>query len=530
MPASKGSVTAVSDALLPYRRPRRRPAHLRTKSGCLTCRKRKKKCDETQRTCLNCARQRLECIWQSDRRHCVSGNSCGRESGEATPRVSNIADIDTGLDVVESRSDTKTQLSVSDLISSTQWQALSSLSQTGSIDLGAEQRYFATFGYSSAIMPGSSLLFDFLRARFLPQLIRPAATCRVIDLFSRESLAMAMKTPACMHALLACCGAEIPTKTPRFRNLAKFHYTQAVKELRKDLERDNIKNQWLRSRPRGSAGVEVHLTGAAQLIQLASSYCRINHDSSEIEQAMHRLVYEAFIFHVATSLPFQYHTTYPGEVDLALALAEDNLGRHFNSPFPCYPDSPVLGAPPQLFRCIYTIYRLYQDSSRKEIDHDIFQKLENDLPQWDQPTAAPNACEHDGMEDNLDECDLGPWHQMVRKSKTAVIGPQLYHLGCRILLQRMACSNNRRAHSTIGQLIQEGMDAVQQLQPDIDYFAEYYCWPFYVLGISLQQPIDRGCLMAQILAFSEATNNGTMRRLSEILRIYWKSSRLSLPD
>ena len=37
MPASKGSVTAVSDALLPYRRPRRRPAHLRTKTGCLTC-------------------------------------------------------------------------------------------------------------------------------------------------------------------------------------------------------------------------------------------------------------------------------------------------------------------------------------------------------------------------------------------------------------------------------------------------------------------------------------------------------------
>jgi hypothetical protein len=278
MPASKGSVTAVSDALLPYRRPRRRPAHLRTKTGCLTCesiiawttlnigpgfqactlnyrwqhradicqgRKRKKKCDETQRTCLNCTRQRLECIWQSDRRPCVSGNSCGHESPEETPRVSNIADTETELDVVASRSDTKTRLSVSDLISSTQWQALSSLFQTASVDLGAEQRYFATFGHSSAITPGSSLLFDFLRARFLPQLIRPAATCRVIDLFTRESLVMAMKAPACMHALLACCGAEIPTKTPRFRNLAKFHYTQAVKELRNDLERETIKNQWL---------------------------------------------------------------------------------------------------------------------------------------------------------------------------------------------------------------------------------------------------------------------------------------------
>lgn len=212
-----------------------------------TCqgRKRKKKCDETQRTCLNCARQRLECTWQPDRRHCVSGNSCGHESPEETPRAPNIADTETELDVVESRSDTIAQLSVSDLTSSTPWQALSSLPQTGSVDLGAEQRYFVTFGYSNAITPASAPLFDFLRARFLPQLIRPAATCRVIDLFSRESLAMAMKTPACMHALLACCGAEIPTKTPRFRNLAKYHYTQAVKELRNELERENIKNRWL---------------------------------------------------------------------------------------------------------------------------------------------------------------------------------------------------------------------------------------------------------------------------------------------
>jgi hypothetical protein len=245
---------------------------------------------------------------------------------------------------------------------------------------------------------------------------------------------------------------------------------------------------------------------------------------------MHRLVYEAFIFHVATSLPFQYHTMHPGEVDLAFALAEDKLGRHFNSSLPCYPDSPVLGAPPRLFRCIYTIYRLYQDSSRDGLDHDIFQKLQNDLLQWDQSKAAPSACEHDGMEHNLEKCDLGPWHQVVRKGKTALIGPQLYLLGCRILLQRMVCSNNRRAHSTIGQLIQEGMDAVKQLQPDIDYFAEYYCWPFYVLGTSLQHATDRECLMAQILAFYEATNNGTMRRLSEILRTHWKSSHLSLPD
>lgn len=145
----------------------------------------------------------------------------------------------------ESHADTKAQLAVSDLISSTPRQAVFSSQQTSSTSLDAEQRYFVTFRHSSAITPGSGPLFDFLRSRFLPQLIRPSATCHVIDVFSKESMAIAIKTPACMHALLACCGAEIPTKTPRFRNLARFHYTQAVKELRNNLQRENIKSQWM---------------------------------------------------------------------------------------------------------------------------------------------------------------------------------------------------------------------------------------------------------------------------------------------
>jgi hypothetical protein len=244
---------------------------------------------------------------------------------------------------------------------------------------------------------------------------------------------------------------------------------------------------------------------------------------------MDRLVYEAFIFHVATSLPFQYHTMTSDEIEQAFALAENNLGQHFDSPLPCDPDSPVLGAPPQLFRCIYTIYRLYQDRPTKVLEPDTFEALENDILRWDQSLSVPSACDYNGMEDNPGKCDLGPWHQMAQKRQTAVIGLRLYVLGCRILLQRISIGNNRRDHSTIGQLIQEGMDAVKQLQPGIDYFAEYYCWPFYVIGTFLQQFTDRDCLMTQILAFAEATNNGTMRRLYEILRIHWNSSQLSLP-
>lgn len=42
------------------------PRKLRTKSGCLACRRRRKKCDEGKPVCEACARLRIACTWQSD--------------------------------------------------------------------------------------------------------------------------------------------------------------------------------------------------------------------------------------------------------------------------------------------------------------------------------------------------------------------------------------------------------------------------------------------------------------------------------
>ena len=40
-------------------------AHVRTKTGCLTCRERRKKCDEIKPTCSGCARNFIDCKWPS---------------------------------------------------------------------------------------------------------------------------------------------------------------------------------------------------------------------------------------------------------------------------------------------------------------------------------------------------------------------------------------------------------------------------------------------------------------------------------
>jgi NADH:ubiquinone oxidoreductase subunit B-like Fe-S oxidoreductase len=56
---------------------------------------------------------------------------------------------------------------------------------------------------------------------------------------------LALGHPFCMHALLACCGAEMPTSADSFRQLARFHYTSAVAGLRDILNDAHLVRRWV---------------------------------------------------------------------------------------------------------------------------------------------------------------------------------------------------------------------------------------------------------------------------------------------
>lgn len=64
------------------------------------------------------------------------------------------------------------------------------------------------------------------------------------EILTRQTLALAFEHPFCMHALLACCGAEIPIEKAEFRELARYHYTHAVTGLRKILDDGPLQCQW----------------------------------------------------------------------------------------------------------------------------------------------------------------------------------------------------------------------------------------------------------------------------------------------
>lgn len=221
--------------------------HSSTDAYGLTGRKRKKKCDETRLQCLNCKKQNMDCVWKIYE----------SQPKAPIPKSHHLASVNT---IPKGALDQGSHSSTPASSPKQAAKAPGSL-QTHAEDLHHEKTLIPPSGpskneysisksvlsctYSSAITPESRHLFHFLKWKFLPELNRPAADSRVIDVLSRQTLTLALQQPFCMHALLACCGAEIPTHDPRVRELARFHYTHAVAALRRNLNDGNIQTQWM---------------------------------------------------------------------------------------------------------------------------------------------------------------------------------------------------------------------------------------------------------------------------------------------
>ncbi|OOQ88925.1 hypothetical protein PEBR_09864 [Penicillium brasilianum] len=405
--------------------------------------------------------------------------------------------------------------------------------------------------YSPATTRRSRPLVQFMISTFVPQLIRPTMNEYTGEVLTGRTLALAFEHPFCMHALLACCGAEIPTENPEYRALARFHYTHAVTGLRKILDNGVHECQWVvtllcimmlciyeRSKQKTSPGVSIHLAGAAQLIRLHAHIHSDGVASASVDQAMYRLVRESFIFHVTTSLPFRdgiiTARSPPStddscyfEIESALSLAEEEIRENFCADKIFHPYSPVLGFPPRLFRCIYTVWRLYQTSKFDQPSMHLCRQLEKDLCRWDSRLAA-SVMEYSRAELTTQKGNETPVRSTANRNgqalnRSTAIGPKLYILGSRVLLQRMVGAGLAPTDIGAEELIHQAMRVIQQLQPTTDYYADYYCWPLFAIGINLCSSSDRDLLIAQASAFWKATNNPTMRRVIDMLRVYWQS-------
>ncbi|KAL2813440.1 hypothetical protein BJX63DRAFT_394443 [Aspergillus granulosus] len=535
-----------------YRRPRRPLAHLRTKTGCLTCRERRKKCDERQGVCHNCDRKWLKCVWPSQSRidppdHVQSESST---TGPSRSRTNSPLGETNGLmktSSVEVLDGAHTTSHAADHLPCTFLDEGIHTSFEGDYR-GASSltKLPITVPFYAGIIPlGSGLLFDLLQIKWLRQLIRPMASASLIELYYRESMRIAMHTPFYMQSLLACCAAEYPVDDinvrEHFWRLSHNHYVRAITGLREALNAGQPKLHeeaivstvltlciFERAKPWPSSGVNTHLSGLAQLIQSELAWGGLGCPSpgSDSGASLRRVVLEGFIFHAATSVPFQPFPDQQNALDVAVQVAQERLEGMFDGRRMLeYPDSPVLGVRPRLFvliREISLIHREYQLShSEYNRCHRSWQTINMMREQLSQYRDFYSV----GPKSSSESTPIGSGapQSPVCDSDALLVGPMLYIIAAEILVADVIGYAYDHRHvtqtvTTIPELVEDGVKLVSQLQPSKDYYAEYYGWPIYVLTKFIEREKDRDCLLSQIDAFWKETRSGTMLRLADTLR------------
>lgn len=187
----------------------------RTKTGCLTCRRRRKKCDERKTTCLACQRNGLTCIWASERRTSTPDALGGRPDEDQVGRPT--------------EPEPESSMPCPSLLTITL-----PLSCNIQIHKDTVQLQIPNFG---------GILTEPLSRTFLQHYIHETAQCLTtrrdsINPFVTEILPIAQENRGLMHAVLAFSGQHLVTRANKQMSPVIWtHYSTAISEIRSGVER-----------------------------------------------------------------------------------------------------------------------------------------------------------------------------------------------------------------------------------------------------------------------------------------------------
>lgn len=203
----------------------KRAKHHRVKTGCLTCRKRRKKCDELRPTCVGCTRNHLVCAWPLDpghENHTTTGPTLSRATRPS------IEDVLGG-----------------NLNHQTPGQALvpSVLASISPLTSYAHSEVDRPFG-NAFLTPRSSALTNPTPQdqRLLQHYIETTST-RLFAFnhsknpFHFEFLPLASNEASLLHGLLALSGAHLSFKQSSADVLARSHYAISLRAAKYEITR-----------------------------------------------------------------------------------------------------------------------------------------------------------------------------------------------------------------------------------------------------------------------------------------------------
>lgn len=252
----------------PFKRPQL--SIQRSVKGCLNCKKRRVKCDETKATCVRCQKRKEECIWPilqkktKARNHPEDSNQSanGDMLLKAAPGIAHYQPSNVIKSINDSSLSKDTQKSVpSDPANITGFETLTSMRQEVSLD-----RFFlANFAHY-----------------FLPPFAQVHFTDR--QEFQSAVIQVAGQSELLMEVFIACGASFVASENVSQRRIAYKRYSEALFRYKASLKSDSIEKQ------------EIWLFIAAQVLQILCLREPFS-DSNATRCAFHFALAHKFVAH-----------------------------------------------------------------------------------------------------------------------------------------------------------------------------------------------------------------------------------------
>ncbi|RDW72879.1 hypothetical protein BP6252_06786 [Coleophoma cylindrospora] len=346
---------------------------LRTKKGCVTCRQRRKKCDERKPTCVTCERLGFECDWPDlaalvDRRERGALNS--RWSSSMKSRHS-IARCSKTLSRISSKSTAYFETEV------TAPNCRSPISSSGILSTAQ------CFARSNREV----LLLTYYYQSYLPANILPKA-------HADFSKAYVVDVPELTDIMYACSAMQWANRYNSSPIESLYYHARAVSGLRKRLESGKVTGledwllaitillhtfeTWRCASDKAAPSALQHLLGAIQLLKLRCT--------SIVAKEQHKfnvLIAESVLFHISTLLAsgtFSTTTAVDSTVwDWIEIILEKPAYDNVTPPA----NHPVLGTPRKLNRLIFKISQLSVRNQLTADDMLVAEALGVELQKWE---------------------------------------------------------------------------------------------------------------------------------------------------
>ncbi|KIW03941.1 uncharacterized protein PV09_04778 [Verruconis gallopava] len=339
---------------------------LRSKTGCLTCRSRRKKCDETRDRCENCSRNALKCSWptkdqEKDRRH----------RPRKDLRHDPIGDGEGILALIRSSGHV---MPLDDPLLQSTFSSASPITRTP-----FQWRFQAQLVESPSATEESSspILLAYFVHEFLPRRIHPRSDRQYFD-FS-YTYELARSCPTLRYACSACAMCALAEKSQAQELASRAHqfYSQSICSLRRALQGGACDGteDWLlatvvtlclyenRKPEYDPSAVAAHIAAAGQVFRKRAQMSASAGSISSYDQLSNKETLSSLIFERVFTESFLYHCMVMSVQEKTLAPLQEPLLRNI---FDSYFDNCALSTSPgpeywPVLGMHYCIIRLLSD-------------------------------------------------------------------------------------------------------------------------------------------------------------------------